>query len=75
LKPQIQTGTDVKILKIFSPKKLAKMVFLTQTKLNFEKNDHNIGILEKRQFRQKIAENCDHTIDPWRLTKLCRFYS
>jgi hypothetical protein len=31
--------------------------------------DHNIGFWEKRQFfRQKlskIAENCDHNIDPW----------
>jgi hypothetical protein len=31
--------------------------------------DHNIGFREKRQFfRQKlskIAENCDHNIDPW----------
>jgi hypothetical protein len=31
--------------------------------------DHNIGFWEKRQFfrrkSQKIAENCDHNIDPW----------
>jgi hypothetical protein len=31
--------------------------------------DHNIGFWEKRQiFRwklSKIAENCDHNIDPW----------
>jgi hypothetical protein len=30
--------------------------------------DHNIGFREKRQFFgenwQKIAENCDHNIDP-----------
>jgi hypothetical protein len=35
--------------------------------------DHNIGFWEKRQlFRQKlakIAENCDHNIDPWSLWK------
>jgi hypothetical protein len=31
--------------------------------------DHNIGFREKRQFFRrklaKIAENCDHNIDPW----------
>jgi hypothetical protein len=31
--------------------------------------DHNIGFWEKRQFfhqkLSKIAENCDHNIDPW----------
>jgi hypothetical protein len=30
--------------------------------------DHNIGFLEKRHFCRKlakIAENCDHNIDPW----------
>jgi hypothetical protein len=31
--------------------------------------DHNIGFGEKRQFFRrklaKIAENCDHNIDPW----------
>jgi hypothetical protein len=31
--------------------------------------DHNIGFWEKRQFfcrkLAKIAENCDHNIDPW----------
>jgi hypothetical protein len=34
-----------------------------------KKNDHNIGFREKRQFfrrkLRKIAENCDHNIDPW----------
>jgi hypothetical protein len=33
-----------------------------------KKVDHNIGIQEKRQFFRKklgkIAENCDHNIDP-----------
>jgi hypothetical protein len=40
--------------------------------------DHNIGFLEKRQFfpriLSKIAENCDHNIDPWeggKNKKLC----
>jgi hypothetical protein len=36
--------------------------------------DHNIGFREKRQFFRrklsKIAENCDHHIDP-RLGHLC----
>jgi hypothetical protein len=44
--------------------------FWLNTKLNFwKKVDHNIGIQEKRQFFRrklsKIAENCDHNIDPW----------
>jgi hypothetical protein len=34
-----------------------------------QKWDHNIGFKEKRQFFcrkvAKIAENCDHNIDPW----------
>jgi hypothetical protein len=34
-----------------------------------QKFDHNIGFWEKRQFFRrklgKIAENCDHNIDPW----------
>jgi hypothetical protein len=43
--------------------------FCLQTKRNFVwKIDHNIGIWEKRQFFRrklsKIAENCDHNIDP-----------
>jgi hypothetical protein len=42
-----RTGTDVVILKLFSPKNLAKILaFFAQT-------------------TAKIAENCDHTIDPW----------
>jgi hypothetical protein len=58
------------ILKIFSPKNFAKkLAFLTQNKAKFwKKIDRNIGFWEKRQFfRQKlskIAENCDHNIDP-----------
>jgi hypothetical protein len=55
------------IFKIFLPKILA--FFLLKTKLNFaQKFDHNIGFREKRQFflrkLAKIAENCDHNIDP-----------
>jgi hypothetical protein len=59
------------ILKIFTPKNLAKIfAFFAQTTVSFCKNcDHNIGFfLEKRHFFRrklaKIAENCDHNIDP-----------
>jgi hypothetical protein len=46
------------------------MAFLTQNKAKFRKIfDHNIGILEKRQFfspkLSKIAKNCEHNIEPW----------
>jgi hypothetical protein len=62
-------GTDVMILKIFLPKNSAKkLAFLTQNKLHMQKFYHNIVFLEKRHiFRRKlskIAENCDHNIDP-----------
>jgi hypothetical protein len=71
-----QPGTDVMNLKIFSPKKIAKkLAFLTQNKaklckiliitLVFEKNANfspKIG---------KIAENCDHNIDPSHLSLVC----
>jgi hypothetical protein len=37
-------GTDVMIFKIFSPKKLRKLAFLTRKKAKLCKNfDHNIG--------------------------------
>jgi hypothetical protein len=43
--------------------------FWFKAKLNFEKKiDHNIVFREKRHFLRKlgkIAENCDHNIDPW----------
>jgi hypothetical protein len=64
------TGTDVMILKIFSPKNLAKIfAYFAQTTVSFCKNcDHNIGFWEKRHFFRrklaKIAENGDHNIDP-----------
>jgi hypothetical protein len=59
------------IFKIFSPKMSAKkMAFLTQNKakickiliitLVFEKNANFF-----RRKLAKIAENCDHNIDPW----------
>jgi hypothetical protein len=69
--PSFLPGTDVMILKIFFPKISAKkLAFLTQNKaklckiliitLVFEKNVN--FFLRKLS---KIAENCDHNIDPW----------
>jgi hypothetical protein len=54
---------------IFAEKFSKKIgVFDSKQGLNMQNFDHNIGIWEKRQFfRQKlskIAENCDHNIDP-----------
>jgi hypothetical protein len=44
-------------------------VFLLKLRLVLQKFDDNIGFWEKRQFFRsklaKIAENCDHDIDPW----------
>jgi hypothetical protein len=67
------------IFKIFSPKNLAKILaFLSQNKASFCKNcDRNIGFWEKRQFFRrkwvKIAENCDHNIDPrWVREKIAK---
>jgi hypothetical protein len=38
--------------------------------------DHNIGFQEKRQFfPRKMAENCDHNIDPCFLNNLKHFFS
>jgi hypothetical protein len=55
----------VMILKIFSPKNLAKK-WRFYSKFA-QSNDHSIGLQGKRQFfRQlgKIAENCDNSINP-----------
>jgi hypothetical protein len=30
-----------------------------------QKFDRNIGLNKKYLFAPKIAENCDHNIDPW----------
>jgi hypothetical protein len=63
-------GTDVMILKIFSPKNSAKkMAFLTQNKGKLCKILIITLVFEKKSqfFRRKlskIAENCDHNIDP-----------
>jgi hypothetical protein len=45
-------GTDVVIFEIFPPKNSAKkLAFLTNKQSFFVQNfDHNIGVLEKRQF-------------------------
>jgi hypothetical protein len=64
-------GTDVMIFKIFSPKNSAKkLAFLTQNKAKLCKNWIITLVFEKNAnfFRRKlakIAENCDHNIDPW----------
>jgi hypothetical protein len=56
LKIVIFSLTEVMILKIFSPKNLAKIVFFSQTSASFcKKCDHFIVyFLEKRQFLPKI---------------------
>jgi hypothetical protein len=62
--------TDVMILKIFSPKISAKkLAFLTQNKAKLCKSLIITLVFEKnanffRQKLSKIAENCDHNIDP-----------
>jgi hypothetical protein len=63
--------TDVKIFKIFSPKKLAKkLAFFAQTTASFLQKKLSLHwfFLEKRPFfRRKLAksaENCDYNIDP-----------
>jgi hypothetical protein len=68
---------DVIILKIFSPKIFAKKyAFFEQYAASFAKLDHNIGFQEKRQFfPRKMAENCDHNIDPCFLNNLKHFFS
>jgi hypothetical protein len=59
---QLVPGTDGLILKIFSPKHLAKKLwFLFQRLLFFY---HNIGFEKKNFFPPKFTENCDHNIDP-----------
>jgi hypothetical protein len=52
------------IFKIFSPKIFAtKLAFLTQNKAKYWKK--LITTLVFRRKLGKIAENCDHNIDPW----------
>jgi hypothetical protein len=62
-------GTDVMIFRIFSPKNGEKMAFWLKTKLNYAKNLSYHWFLRKTPFFRKklskIAENCDHNIDPW----------
>jgi hypothetical protein len=71
-------GTDFVIFKIFSPKKLQKNGrFWLITKLNYAKKTL---VFRKRQFFRrklaKIAENCDHNIDPriWGLKFIRNFF-
>jgi hypothetical protein len=57
-------------LNIFAEKCSEKNGVFAQTTASFCKNyDNYIGFWEKRHFFQrklgKIAENCDHKIDPW----------
>jgi hypothetical protein len=58
------------ILKIFLPKNLAKILaFFVQTTALFTKiSSQHWVLIKKRQFFRrkfaKIAENCDHNIDP-----------
>jgi hypothetical protein len=68
-------GTDVVILKIFSPKKLAKILALLKRLLIFAKKIIIPLVSEKEpipspRIGAKIAENCDHNIDPC----LCFFH-
>jgi hypothetical protein len=68
-KKRIKSGTDVMIFKIFSPKNLAKILaFFAQTTASFCKNVIITLVFEKTPFFRrklaKIAENCDHSIDP-----------
>jgi hypothetical protein len=63
------SGTDVMILKIFLPKNLECWRFLLKLLLVFTKNVIITLVFEKKSqfFRRKlakIAENCDHNIDP-----------
>jgi hypothetical protein len=59
------------IFKIFSPKNSAKkLAFLTQNKAKLCENLIITLVFDKKRqfFRRKlskIAENCDHNIDPW----------
>jgi hypothetical protein len=65
-------GTDVMILKIFSPKNCRRS-FLHKPLQVFAKNIITLVFEKKRQsFRRKlskIAENCGHNIDPRWLCK------
>jgi hypothetical protein len=77
---QVLSGTDVMILKIFSPKNLANILALfAQTTASFGKNVIRTLVFEKNvnyffaENRQKIEENCDHNIDPSCLKSILRF--
>jgi hypothetical protein len=63
-------GTDVTIFKKSFRRKNWRKYWRFFLKLLpvLEKNDHNIGFLEKDAIFS--AENCDHNIDPW--SRLCK---
>jgi hypothetical protein len=68
---QKKPGTDVRILKIFSPKNLAKILaFFALATASFCKNLIITLVFVKKSANSfaeklaKIAENCDHNIDP-----------
>jgi hypothetical protein len=69
------------ILKIFSPKNLATILFFfAQTTARFCKNLIVTLVFEKKRqfFRRKfakIAENCDYNIDPFWESAMKRFLS
>jgi hypothetical protein len=67
--PSMLSGTDVKILKNIFAKKFRENIGIFYSKqLNFENNLSQLWDLRKTQFFRrklaKIAENCDHNIDP-----------
>jgi hypothetical protein len=69
-----ESGVDVMIFRIFSPKFFAKKVVFAQTTASFRKNFIIASIFEKNAsfFRRKLAkmaENCDRPPTTW-LAKL-----
>jgi hypothetical protein len=59
-------------------KKISEKIGVFDSKQSqiLKKIDHNIGFWEKCQFCRrklaKIAENCDHNIDPWPYARLMK---
>jgi hypothetical protein len=66
----IEQGPTFMILKLLSPKTWRKMAFLPKQLPGFAKTCSLHSFLRKnadfsRRKLAKIAENCDHNIDPW----------
>jgi hypothetical protein len=65
------------VLRIFNFLKAKNGVFYLNYCLRLQKLNHNIGFLRKMPiFRgklAKIAENCDHNIDPFKFSALSEF--